>query len=88
MIVSGLLLEYGIVIPKGKKHVRKQLLEIIEDENNGLTQRSQGENSVCSLYSYHQVESNSILWQEFFSHANELFTHRWFSAIPDRIMGS
>ena len=41
--VRGLLLEYGIVIPKGKKHVRKRLLEIIEDENNGLTQTFRGD---------------------------------------------
>lgn len=37
--VRGLLLEYGIEIPKGRIQVRKHLPEILEDAANGLTGR-------------------------------------------------
>ncbi|HIJ83690.1 MAG TPA: IS110 family transposase [Magnetococcales bacterium] len=33
----GLLMEYGIVLPKGPSHLRTQLPEIIEDTENGTT---------------------------------------------------
>ncbi|WP_419609959.1 IS110 family transposase [Thiolapillus sp.] len=35
--IRGLLLEYGIVIPKGISHVRKEIPWILEDAENGLT---------------------------------------------------
>ena len=35
--IRGLLMEYGIVIPKGISHVRKQLPRIMEDAENELT---------------------------------------------------
>jgi len=35
--VRGLLLEYGIDIPKGRNHVREQLSGILENAENGLT---------------------------------------------------
>jgi transposase len=37
--IRGLLLEYGIDIPKGRVHVRQQLPLILEDADNGLTMR-------------------------------------------------
>lgn len=33
----GLLMEYGIVLPEGPSHVRKQLPELLEDTGNGTT---------------------------------------------------
>lgn len=33
----GLLLEYGIEVPKGRSHLLKRLPEILEDAENGLT---------------------------------------------------
>jgi transposase len=35
--IRGLLLEYGIEIPKGRHNVRKRLPEILEDGENGLS---------------------------------------------------
>ena len=35
--IRGLLMEYGIVIPKGIAHVRKAIPEILEDAENSLT---------------------------------------------------
>jgi transposase len=35
--IRGLLLEYGIVIPQGRAHVRKYLPDLIGSANNGLT---------------------------------------------------
>lgn len=35
--IRGLLLEYGIVIPKGIAHVRKEIPTILEDAENALT---------------------------------------------------
>lgn len=35
--LRGLLMEYGIVLPKGISHVRKQVPDILEDAENGLT---------------------------------------------------
>lgn len=35
--IRGLLMEYGIVVPKGIGHVRKQLPWILEDAENGLS---------------------------------------------------
>jgi transposase len=35
--IRGLLLEYGIAIPKGIRHLMKQLPDIIDDETNHLT---------------------------------------------------
>ena len=40
--IRGLLLEYGITIPQGRAHVRKQLPLILEDAENGLTMRFRG----------------------------------------------
>ena len=37
--IRGLLREYGIEIPQGRVHVRKQLPSILEDAENGLTDR-------------------------------------------------
>lgn len=37
--IRGLLLEYGIHIPKGRVHVRQHLPLILEDAENGLTMR-------------------------------------------------
>jgi transposase len=37
--IRGLLLEYGIVIPKGISYVRKAIPGILEDAENGLTSR-------------------------------------------------
>lgn len=37
--IRGLLLEYGVEIPKGRSYVRKNLPEILEDAVNGLTDR-------------------------------------------------
>jgi len=37
--IRGLLLEYGIDIPRGRVHVRKRLPLILEDADNGLTRR-------------------------------------------------
>lgn len=34
--IRGLLAEYGIVIPQGISHIARQLLEILEDGENGL----------------------------------------------------
>ncbi|MCU7849340.1 MAG: IS110 family transposase [Candidatus Thiodiazotropha sp. (ex Lucinoma kastoroae)] len=35
--IRGLLMEYGIVIPKGISHVRKQLPQVLEAAGNGLS---------------------------------------------------
>ena len=35
--IRGLLMEYGVVIPKGISHVRKQIPNILEDASNELT---------------------------------------------------
>ena len=35
--IRGLLLEYGIIIPKGISYVRKEIPLILEAANNGLT---------------------------------------------------
>jgi len=35
--LRGLLMEYGIVMPKGTSHVRKRIPDILEDAENGLT---------------------------------------------------
>lgn len=35
--LRGLLMEYGIVMPKGVSHVRKRIPDILEDAENGLT---------------------------------------------------
>lgn len=35
--IRGLLMEYGIIIPKGVGNIRKQLPDILEDAENGLT---------------------------------------------------
>lgn len=35
--IRGLLLEYGIVIPQGRSHVRKHLPDLLESVDNGLT---------------------------------------------------
>ena len=35
--IRGLLLEYGIKVPKGRSKLRKRLPEILEDAENGLT---------------------------------------------------
>ena len=40
--IRGLLLEYGITIPQGRAHVRKQLPLILEDAENDLTMRFRG----------------------------------------------
>jgi len=40
--VRGLLLEYGIVVPQGRRKVREGLSLIIEDAENGLTARFRG----------------------------------------------
>ena len=36
--IRGLLLEYGIIVPQGISHLRKQLPLILEDAGNGLTE--------------------------------------------------
>ncbi|MDQ7073000.1 MAG: hypothetical protein Q9N32_05320 [Gammaproteobacteria bacterium] len=35
--LRGLLMEYGIVLPKGISHVRKRIPDILEEAENGLT---------------------------------------------------
>ena len=35
--IRGLLMEYGIILPKGAGHVRNRLPEILDDAENGLT---------------------------------------------------
>lgn len=37
--IRGLLLEYGIDIPQGRRHVRSQIPGILEDADNGLSAR-------------------------------------------------
>jgi transposase len=41
--IRGLLLEYGIEIPQGRVAVNQRLPEILEDPNNGLSERFQAE---------------------------------------------
>lgn len=40
--IRGLLLEYGIVVPQGRRKVREALSLILEDAENGLTARFRG----------------------------------------------
>ena len=40
--IRGLLLEYGVIIPKGISYVRKRIPEILEDGENGLTDLFRG----------------------------------------------
>jgi len=35
--IRGLLMEYGLVLPKGRSHVRKGIPDILEDAENSLT---------------------------------------------------
>lgn len=40
--IRGLLMEYGIILPKGASHVRNLLPEILDDAESGLTIEMQG----------------------------------------------
>jgi transposase len=46
--IRGLLGEYGIVIPQGIASVRRRIPEVLEDAENGLTDRFRG--WLCELY--------------------------------------
>lgn len=60
--IRGLLREYGIEIPKGRIHVRKQLPGILEDAENGLT--GQFREALAMLYEELVGLDGSIAWYD------------------------
>lgn len=48
--VRGLLLEYGITIPQGRRKVRAKLVELIMDDNNSHNERAIWKSTFVKLY--------------------------------------